>query len=272
MLHAVGIASELSAIDELYALHVTAVTADAALRHLQRYDVENTIPIPTPTPISLHAHAWVAPMLYVASLLAIGYSAGENIFGLDWYAAGSLHAFVVQRGEWTRSVTALTLHADLPHLLNNIGFGVFFIYLSARLLGPGAAWLCIMLAAAGGNLLDSVLMPASHVSLGASTAVFAALGLLVAHAWRIRMNQRMRWTHRWAPLAAGVALLGFLGAGPGNVDVLAHLAGFFCGALMGSVCAMTPETIWRRASLQWSAGLLGCALVVTSWLWALRGA
>src|SRR5690606_15007314 len=103
----------------------------------------------------------------------------------------------------------------------NLAFGVVFGHFAGQMLGPGVAWLTILVAAAAGNLLDSLLMPPQSASLGASTAVFATLGLVAAYSWRVRSDPRLRWARRWAPLIAGFALLAFTGAGGENTDVVA---------------------------------------------------
>ena len=80
--------------------------------------------------------------------------------------------------------------------------------------------------------------------------MFATLGLLAAYAWRRRRDQGDRWAYRWAPLVAGVILLGFMGAGGERTDVLAHLTGFAMGALAGVVhaCSRYPAAPWRSGS------------------------
>jgi hypothetical protein len=40
------------------------------------------------------------------------------------------------------------------------------------------------------NLIEATVAPASHRTVGASTAVFTALGLMAAHSWRIRLPLR----------------------------------------------------------------------------------
>jgi len=149
----------------------------------------------------------------------------------------------VQAGQWWRAWTALTLHLDGPHLAANLAAGVWFGYLAARQLGAGTAWLLIVTAAAGANLLEGLLASPAHRAVGASTAVFAALGALSAHSWRERLALPQRWARRWAPLIAGVGLLGWTGTAGEGTDVVAHLAGFAVGALFGATAAL-PR--WQR--------------------------
>jgi rhomboid protease GluP len=266
VLHAVGIASEVAHYEDAFLLFVESESAVSARDHIERYNAESAIverPKPLPKP---HVHAWITPTLYTAALLIIGYCAEQRLFGFDWYEVGALRSNVPRSGEWWRLITALTLHVDPAHLLGNIIFGVFFSYLAARLLGAGVAWASIIFAAPAGNFLDSVLMPSTHVSMGASTAVFATLGLVAAYSWRLQFSRRMQWAHRWAPLITGIMLLALLGSGGENTDVLAHLTGFFCGAVLGATYARVPARILDSVVLQASAAFAALAAVAGAWI------
>src|SRR5690606_3753470 len=158
---------------------------------------------------------------------------------------------------------------DVAHLLANLVFGVVFGYYAGQLLGAGVAWLSILIASAGGNLLDSLLAPPASVSVGASTAVFATLGLVAAYSWRSRADRRMRWAHRWAPLIAGAALLAFTGAGGERTDVVAHVTGFICGAAVGAAHASPIMRRLRAPVFQGVSGAICVAVVVVAWRAAL---
>jgi rhomboid protease GluP len=264
VLHAVGIASEILAQNDEFALWVSTETAAIAQHHIDRYAAESA-PAPTaPAPI-MHANAAIAPVAYALTLIGIAYFAGESTFGVDWYDAGALRASAKLDGEWHRVLTALTLHSDHPHLLGNVGFGMYFSYLAARLLGWGVTLGSMVLAAAAGNVLDSVLMPVSHSSVGASTMVFATLGLIAAYSWRQKFDRRMRWVHRWSPLIAGVMLLGLIGSGGENTDVLAHLTGFACGALLGAAYGRATAVFFDRRVQ--AVGAFAAAAAISSAWW-----
>jgi membrane associated rhomboid family serine protease len=267
VLHAVGITSEIAWDGDAWVLWVQAVDHDAALAHLQRYERENPprrLPAP---PEPLHRGAWLGSAAYAVIVLVVGYCAGRELLGFDWLEAGAQRAGLIRSGEAWRAVTALTLHLDVGHLLANLGFGTVFGLLAGQLLGPGIAWATVLAAASGANLLNAYIQPASHSSVGASTAVFATLGLLAAYAWRRRAVEGGRWTYRWAPLVAGVILLGFTGAGGERTDVLAHLSGFAMGALAGAAHAA-----WRcprGPAAQTAAGLVALLTIVGAWVIAL---
>jgi hypothetical protein len=92
--------------------------------------------------------------------------------------------------------------------------------------------------------------------------------LLAAYAWRRRRDQGDRWAYRWAPLIAGVILLGFTGAGGERTDVLAHLTGFAMGLLAG--VAHASWRIPRGTVAQVVAGVLAIAVIAGAWQLALR--
>lgn len=267
MLHAVGIDSRVVWLGRAWALVVPADRQEAALVQIAQYERENP-PRHRPAPTEpLHGGAWIGSATYVAVLLGVGYLAGNLALGADWFDAGALVAGPTRTGQFWRALTALTLHLDVGHLLSNLGFGVVFGLLAGQLLGPGIAWASVVLAAAAANLGNAFVQPATHASVGASTAVFATLGLLAAYAWRRRRDEGERWAYRWAPLVAGVILLGFTGAGGERTDVLAHLSGFAMGAIAGFAHATVHVPRGRLA--QWVAGGIAVAALVLAWWLAL---
>ena len=114
-------------------------------------------------------------------------------------------------------------------------------------------WLTIVVSAALANVLNALLLDVSHRSIGASTAVFAALGLAAGFVWRGRLMAQDRWPYRWGPIVGGVALLAFTGTGSENTDVGAHLAGFVCGLLAGVSLVRAASVLTNRV-LQRAAG------------------
>jgi membrane associated rhomboid family serine protease len=264
LLYVVGIRAEIAPIGGEFALFVAEEERDAALSELRRHEAEaRAAAAPPPAPLNVHAYAWVGSATYALVLIVVAWCAGESLFGVDWREAGALRP--VAGGEWPRLVTALTLHGDVAHLLSNLAFGAFFGYFAGQLLGPGVAWFSILLGGVLGNLLDALLMPPSGASIGASTAVFATLGLVAALSWRLRANVRMRWAHRWAPLIAGVALLAFTGAGGENTDVIAHVTGFLSGAALGAALGSRPLATLHAPGVQRLAALAGVAAIAGAW-------
>jgi membrane associated rhomboid family serine protease len=270
MLHAVGIASQVEPDGRYWIVLVQESDAPAAATQLRRYDLENPPRRRPPEPEPPHGGAWSGALAYAIVLLLVAYLAGTNALNADWLRSGALLGNAVRDGEVWRIVTAVTLHLDVGHLLANLGFGVVFGLLAGQVLGPGVAWASILAAAAAASLLNAFVQPDTHASVGASTAVFATLGLLAGYEWRRRSAAPERRAARWAPIFAGVFLLAFLGVGGENTDVLAHLAGFGMGALAG-----TAHATWRvprgRAA-QMAAGCAAAATVIVAWALALSRA
>jgi membrane associated rhomboid family serine protease len=232
---------------------------------LQHYLRENRRPPAAPVVWPNHPHALYGVYGYALILIAVTLAAVGHLGGRNWHGAGVLDAGFLERGEVWRVLTALTLHADLPHLLSNLAFGALFGYPAARLFGPGIAWLLVLL---GGGLaygMDAMLHPPNHHLLGASTAVFTALGLVAAYGWRRHLRNWSPWMRKSAPLIGGIALLAFTGTGGENTDLLAHLAGFVVGTGLGALCARLPMPPPGRTGLQWAAGLTAIALLASAW-------
>jgi membrane associated rhomboid family serine protease len=270
VLHAVGIASQTAWNGRDWSLYVATGSENEARAQLLRYERENPPRRRPAPPEPLHSGAWIGSLGYAAVMLLVGFLAGNGAFYADWLDAGSLRTAPVRAGEWWRAVTALTLHLDVGHLLANLGFGTVFGLLAGQLLGPGIAWASVLAAAAGANLLNAWIQPEMHSSVGASTAVFATLGLLAAYAWRKRSGETERRAYRWAPLIAGVFLLAFTGVGGENTDVLAHLTGFAMGALAGALHA--AWRVPRGRGTQVIAGLVSVTVVAAAWGLALTNA
>ena len=128
--------------------------------------------------------------------------------------------------------------------------------------------MCILLAAALGNTVNVFLLDAAHRSIGASTAVFAALGLVSGFVWRAKLMAQERWAWRLGPIVGGLALLAYTGTGDANTDVGAHLAGFACG--FGSGILMSAWSgIVSKPGIQIAGGVLAIAVVCDAWLIAL---
>jgi rhomboid protease GluP len=281
MLYAVGIASAIARDSTGCVLLVEIDDAPAALEHLRQYEIERlNKPPPPPPPPKLHPDAWAGSLIYALVVTGVAFAISNGLWRLDAFNVGELDAGLVQQGQWWRVWTALTLHLDGPHLAANTLAGVWFGYLASRLLGTGNAWFLVVLGAGLANWIEAFFGPATHRSVGASTAVFTALGLLSAYSWRTRLAYPQRWALRWGPLVAGIVLLSWTGTGgqsleePGGgagqtVDVLAHALGFAVGLLAGAAAALEPVSRVLNRVPQWLAGLLALVPVVVGWIRAL---
>jgi rhomboid protease GluP len=270
ILSAVGIHSWTVVRGGLFVVVVPEESAALAVRHLREVAQEAAVPAPIPKLPKMHPRAWTGSIVYAVAMMAIAYAAGSNLFGFDWLEAGALNGAIPHTHEWWRVVTALTLHADVGHLVSNLLFGVVLGYLASRSLGGGVAWAGILVGAMMGNALDAIWMPEQQRSIGASTAVFAALGILSAYAWTLETATNLRWAKRLGPLIAGVILLGFLGAGGERTDVVAHITGFASGCAIGMLFGKTREQRFDSRILQLLAGAFAIATIGVAWLFALR--
>ena len=155
-------------------------------------------------------------------------------------------------------------------LYGAVGY-VLVISLVAVLSGESAFqrdWLAVVWSSSIANFLNTLLLDSSHRAIGASTAVFAALGLLAGFVWRGRLMRQDRWAYRVGPLVGGVALLAFTGTGDANTDVGAHLAGFVCGLITGMLLTIIYPLVTGEAVQRWS-GAAALSAVLLAWAFAL---
>lgn len=257
-----GIAHEVVTNDdgeiELWTL---AADHDRARSELDAYDGEDAPPPPKPEVPRWggSSSGFVAAWLLVASF---GVTSGSPNLALR----GSAKAERILAGEWWRAATALTLHADLPHVLGNAAAAGVLMSAAAWRLGPGMSAAITLATGVAGNLLTAWIYSRRHDSVGASTAVFGTLGLITAialfDAWRFQARRRAPWVL----VGASIALLGFMGTSE-RADVIAHAAGWLCGIVFGlAALAIRPAPVSRAAQ----AGLLAVAFAVISgaWIWA----
>jgi rhomboid protease GluP len=278
VLVAVGIACEIQ-FDELgYALLVEGTEREAALQQLWLYEQDRSRrpppPVEAPPP---RPGGWRGSVAYVAVLLLAPMALAQGWFGTSLYDVGTMDPEQIRAGQWWRALTALTLHWDGTHLLGNLTAGALLGISAAQIWGSARAWLLIGAAAVCANLTEGLLPLGHYISAGASTAVFAALGLVAAHAWRSH-GAGTRSLRDWVPLIAGVALLGMFGAGAqdpqstvsDSTNVLSHALGFIMGALFGLAVATRRGARWLQAMPAWVAAAAMPAALLLAWFLALR--
>ncbi len=203
--------------------------------------------------------------VYAGVLMLVAVLMGRSAFGFDWWTAGQMQAGLVMEGQWWRTVTALTLHLNPGHIGSNLVFGCVFGLMAGRVLGGGVAWLVIVFSGALGNFVNALLQSAEHTSIGASTAVFSALGVLVSHALQSRSGPREKFLKRWSPLIGGLVIFGFTGIGGENTDVTAHATGLLAGLVLGWVGAALPPDWLSSRRIQQVCGAVALMFVATAW-------
>lgn len=170
-------------------------------------------------------------------------------------------------GELWRAVTALCLHADILHLLGNMAFLAIFATGVCQVTGYGVGWLLILFAGFFGNLAGAVFYQTHHLSGGASTAVFGALGILGGIRAARPGQGSILISKRWIGIGAGLALLAFLGSGPRS-DIMAHLFGWLSGVGLGVAYAFFKKTpVPQNRQLPF----LTLAVAIFFWAWSAAG-
>jgi membrane associated rhomboid family serine protease len=247
--------------------HVVVLAAHVtrARRELGLYRNENPRRLVTPWPEIPPSRGVPLAAAWTVVLCLCWVIQSRNLSGVDWLAAGELVAGQVREGEWWRTLTALTLHGDSAHAVGNIAFGAFFGYLAGQYLGSGVAALATLALAGLANGGNALVQLATHRSIGASTAVFTALGLVVALAWAASRRHALGWARVWSPLVAGIALLAFIGTGDEQTDIFAHLAGFLAGLAGGAGLNRLGGVRPSHVRLQALAGAGAAALLALAW-------
>jgi rhomboid protease GluP len=185
---------------------------------------------------------------------------------------------LIRSGEWWRCFTALTLHGDSEHLLSNLSFAfVVFAFAYGR-FGVGFGLLGTVFGGALGNALNSfVRFSEAHRSLGSSTALFAALGLLSGAELIARLQQKGR--ARWplmVPIGVAIAFLGLFGGAGGvkpdgtpipivRVDLGAHLFGLAAGVFAGALLYRFGATVQANPRAQFIAGAVCFFVLPLAW-------
>jgi rhomboid protease GluP len=236
---AMGLPFWLEPVDGQFRLLVEPAHAAVVREELECFDRENANwpPRPASPAEAPRAVAVGLPLLWAVVVLLVFRAQCEWPGALEQSGAVDAGA-VLHQGEWWRLASALFLHADVAHLVANVLFGMPVFSAVLTTLGRLRGVLLVAGTAVAGNLAAVVLQSAGpYRSLGASTAVFAGLGLLTGHA--VRAARRSDGAHRWraivVPLGSGVALLGLMGTGGLRTDVVAHAAGFVAGFLGGLI-------------------------------------
>lgn len=260
-----------------FVLYVEATERESIAGELEKFEIERVErtaevaraakPVPKIETMSLFVAAWAMSMFWLA----------QNYAPLEWIARGEADSGrIIFEGHWWRAVTALTLHGDLSHFAANMATGLLFAAFVQPQLGAGLAWFGIVLSGTLGNAANAWFYRGeTHLSIGASTAVFGALGLLVAGEFvdRLRHAASRAWWQLVLPIGAGLALLAFLGAGDEHskrTDSMAHFFGFAAGLALGAPAAAACLRERTPRWLQYGAGWLALGALAGAWLIAVR--
>ncbi|MBN1426120.1 rhomboid family intramembrane serine protease [Candidatus Fermentibacteria bacterium] len=260
LLAASGISSRASKDDGQWTIEVPFLESHLAIRAIRDHSRESAFRAANRPAQWSHAGIVFALLIIVAHGITL-WQGHDSVI-----RRGGISGYLLRRGEFHRCVTALFIHADVQHLAGNavalavLGSGV------AAGTGPGVGALLILAAGAVGNTLNGVTHNTYRLSIGASTAVFAAVGILAARRFvehRAAAAPRLR---SWAPLAAALAFLSFLGTGP-RTDLSAHLFGLLAGLALGWLHTLTHR---NSRLIQLLAGSIAVAASAAAMLMVLR--
>ena len=270
VLVAYGIPYETIRSDSGWEILVDETIHDRAQELIEQYIEENQDSLlpdaqKTETYQRTFTGIWVSLILMAISI-AVNMSGSVEKIVREYGAS----AYYILNGEIYRTVTALMLHTSYPHLAGNmVGIAIFGTAV-CNITGAGVGWLMILLTGILGNLANAALFRYGHISIGASTSVFGAVGILAAYQLSRKMKiagQRMK---AWLPLAGGLALLGLLGSSK-HADITAHLFGFIAGIFLGLIYDMYLCYVLEKKHQIYCMGLT-IGTVVLSWSRALFSA
>ncbi len=236
---AMGLSYWLIEDERGYALMVEAAHLEDVRDQLRMFDRESAgwPPRPAKRPARVSG-AVVTPCLWALATGVVFWKQHRAPGALEEIGALDPEALFA-RGEWWRPVTALFLHANLGHLVSNLAGGLLVFTSVLNTLRLARGWLMVLAASVAGNVLSAAIHAGGgYRSIGASTAVFAGIGVLTGHAARSALAGQAAgsWGRRlFAPVMAGLILLGWLGAGDWQTDVVAHATGFAAGVVAGLV-------------------------------------
>lgn len=207
----------------------------------------------------------LSPLLFLTLPTAFYFLVGTQPWANWWHSRGSADAKEILAGEWWRCFTATTLHADDLHLLSNLVSGYFILNLLNHRIGIGTVMLLTTLGAAAANYFVAVASQTNHISIGFSSVVFTALGLLAGLQTRKLPREKDFSLRTLTPLISAFFIAVLVGLGE-KVDVKAHFFGFGIGALLGLAVPLLPK---KSAQPAWQAGLVLVVIGINILTWFL---
>jgi membrane associated rhomboid family serine protease len=220
---------------------------------------------------ALQLLSWAAIFALLAARDEIGDTAAYLLWGANATGLAPLDT------AW-RLLASTFVHAGVAHVFFNATSMLIFGPAVERIFTRWAFWIVYALGGAAASLGSLLWRTSQHgaglnLSVGASGAIFALGGALLAGAFRLR--------HRLAPgraRALGAALLFLLGQGlvsgftRHGTDNVAHAVGLVTGAVFGAMVPLSARLGGPRPGLLVRALGASCALALAlSLALALRG-
>ncbi len=261
-----GLVSTVTRIEDQWGVMVAEDDYDRSVETLRIWKNENLgwkwlNPLPTAAGKFFH---WGSLAWALATVAIYFWSTAPGI-----KEAGMMDSQMVAAGQWWRLFTAVTLHADLPHLLSNITSGLILLGLAMARYGTGIALLIAFLSGVGGNVAGFLLYPDAHRGLGASGMVMGALGLLAIASPVDGWDRQVGIGLIMRGIVATFLMLVLIGFSPRS-DVVAHIGGYVGGVVFGLVMMhLSAKALKDSITSLAAAAVLFMTVIITWWL-ALR--
>jgi len=159
------------------------------------------------------------------------------------YALSLYHVLV--KGEYYRIFTAMFLHADFMHLLNNMVTCLFLGMMVEKMEGFFPCLCIYLLSGIGGNIVSLIYKYRNEplvASLGASGAVFGLMGLCLAAV--VLDRHKTQTTIRQVMFA--IVLSTYTGFSSQKIDNAAHVGGLITGFLLGTCYILVRNFVIRK--------------------------
>jgi rhomboid protease GluP len=264
ILAAAGITYRLTGQPDNWTVLVHPQDTEKALAEIESYFQENRQSPDEADVWSRIPHKIHTGMGAALGLLA-GYAFMTHHGGIPHFAQQyGASASSILNGEIYRIVTALMIHSDFVHLAGNMASLALFFTVVCSVQGFGIASFCVLASGALGNYFTALLYQSNHLSIGASTAVFGAVGILIAHQTFSSFRVDKKRFRAWLPLGGGLCLLGLFSEGE-HTDILAHLFGLGSGMLIGCIYEFLANKP-PRPPIQYLCFSLAVAVMLLSWM------
>jgi len=250
-------------------LRVSSYSAERAYENILAYERENAVD-------RQEIHLKEVPLPWSENFLVLGalllffsfVHSGTDIFAIreiQWTQSGAGDSAGIVSGQWWLGITSLTLHADPAHVMGNVLFGAPFVVLVCSRLGFGLGWASVIFSGWMGNMINAYVRGPGFVSIGFSTAVFAAAGIMVT------IFQRKRKIKNFLDaVVMALALLALLGAGGENTDLGAHFWGLLSGIGVGAILRFQPLPLPPPKVISAFLGTATFLIFIGAWAIALR--
>lgn len=232
-IHASALSPPVAAdeLAELVRAAVAGIDADKAraLAHASSLDARS------------QALPWASIGLAMAllALHTLAWHSGSRFDDLDLLASGAyLHSLALQ-GDAPRVLTALLLHASIPHLLSNVATLLLLGATLEHALGPRVLLATFVTSGAIGIAGSGGLAP-ELIHVGASSGLFGLIGVLalLRIARPALLPSAMLAVPLWLLSAVLMLSLGILLPG---MDWIAHLLGLLAGVTTGALLVRMHE-------------------------------